>query len=354
MARLSAPGHPGGIDVRVDGVHKRYGAVEALRGVSLAFEAGRLTAILGPSGCGKTTLLRSIAGFVTVDAGAIRFGGDDVTGHPPQRRATAMVFQSYALWPHMTVFDNVAYGLRLRGLPREEIQRRVTTALALVEIGDVVSIARRKPAALSGGQQQRVALARALVVEPRVLLLDEPLSNLDAKIRQRLRAEIRRLQRQVGITTIYVTHDQEEALAIADQVVLMNAGAVVQAGPPEDVYRHPADAFAADFLGVTTRLSGRAETGRLEIAGESLPYAGAVRGPVEVVLRASDLGLAAPGATALTGRVEESLFLGTHYRHYVRIGHALVMIDGLEPVPAGPVGVIIPADALRVFEVARS
>jgi ABC-type Fe3+/spermidine/putrescine transport system ATPase subunit len=355
----SASGRGAGVvDVRVEDLRKRYGPVEALRGVSLAFVAGRLTAILGPSGCGKTTLLRCIAGFVRVDAGRVRFAGEDVTARPPQERATAMVFQSYALWPHMTVFDNVAYGLRLRHLPQEQIRERVLAALALVEIGEVEAVAVRKPGALSGGQQQRVALARALVIEPRVLLLDEPLSNLDAKVRQRLRAEIRRLQRRVGITTIYVTHDQEEALAIADQVVLMNAGAVVQAGPPEDVYRRPADAFAADFLGVTTRLSARAEAGRLEIAGQSLPYAGAVRGPVEVVLRASDLSLAAPGTRAdvpaLAGRVEESLFLGTHYRHYVRVGHVLVMIDGVEPVPAGPVGVIIPADALRIFEVPRS
>jgi putative spermidine/putrescine transport system ATP-binding protein len=346
------------IDVRVEDVRKRYGSVEALRGVSLAFAAGRLTAILGPSGCGKTTLLRSIAGFVRVDAGTIRFAGEDVTARPPQERATAMVFQSYALWPHMTVFDNVAYGLRLRRLPRSEIRERVLASLALVEIGDVESVAQRKPGALSGGQQQRVAVARALVVEPRVLLLDEPLSNLDAKVRQRLRAEIRRLQRRVGITTIYVTHDQEEALAIADQVVVMNAGAVVQAGTPEDVYRRPVDAFAADFLGVTTRLSGRAVAGRLEIAGQSLPYSGTVRGAVEVVLRSSDLRLAAPGMSAdtpeLAGCVEESLFLGTHYRHYVRVGNVLVMIDGVEPVPEGPVRVIIPPDALRVFESARA
>jgi putative spermidine/putrescine transport system ATP-binding protein len=347
----------GGVDVRVEGVRKRYGSVEALRGVSVAFEAGRLTAVLGPSGCGKTTLLRSIAGFVRVDAGGIRFAGEDVTGRPSQQRATAMVFQSYALWPHMTVFDNVAYGLRLRGMPRGEIRDRVLASLALVEIGEVESVAGRKPGALSGGQQQRVALARALVIEPRVLLLDEPLSNLDAKVRQRLRAEVRRLQRRVGITTIYVTHDQEEALAIADQVVLMNAGEVVQAGAPEDVYRRPADAFAADFLGVTTRLPGCAADGRLEIAGQSVPYAGHVRGPVEVVLRASDLRLAAPGPSAgapgLAGHVEESLFLGTHYRHYVRVGDVLVMSDGAHAVPAGPVRVIIPADALRVFERAR-
>jgi ABC-type Fe3+/spermidine/putrescine transport system ATPase subunit len=342
------------VDVRVENVRKRYGSVEALGGVSLAFAAGRLTAILGPSGCGKTTLLRSIAGFVRVDAGIIRFAGEDVTARPPQERATAMVFQSYALWPHMTVFDNVAYGLRLRRRPRNEIRERVLASLALVEIGDVESVAQRKPGALSGGQQQRVALARALVVEPRVLLLDEPLSNLDAKVRQRLRVEIRRLQRQVGITTIYVTHDQEEALAIADQVVLMNAGAVVQAGTPEDVYRRPADAFAADFLGVTTRLPGSAGAERLEIAGQDLPYAGSLRGAVEVVLRSSDLALGTPGAPGLAGHLEESLFLGTHYRHYVRVGNVLVMIDGAEPVPAGPVSVIIPPDALRVFESARS
>jgi iron(III) transport system ATP-binding protein len=342
------------IDVAVESLRKRYGPVEALRGVSLTFAAGRLTAILGPSGCGKTTLLRSIAGFVRVDAGAIRFAGEDVTARPPQERGTAMVFQNYALWPHMTVFDNVAYGLRLQRLEREAIAERVHRALALVEIGEVAAIARRKPGALSGGQQQRVALARAIVVEPRVLLLDEPLSNLDAKVRQRLRAEVRRLQRRVGITTVYVTHDQEEALAIADQVVLMNAGAVVQAGTPEDVYRRPTEAFAADFLGVTTRLPARAEAGRLEIAGQSLPYDGALRGPVDVIFRSSDLTLTErsagpPAPGILAGEVEERLFLGTHYRHYVRVGHMIVMVDGAEPVPEGPVSVIIPPDALRVF-----
>ena len=299
------------IDVAVESVRKRYGAVEALRGVSLTFAAGRLTAILGPSGCGKTTLLRAIAGFVRVDAGAIRFAGEEVTARPPQERGTAMVFQSYALWPHMTVFDNVAYGLRLQRVPRGTIAERVRAALALVEIGDVEAVAKRKPAALSGGQQQRVALARAIVVEPRVLLLDEPLSNLDAKVRQRLRAEVRRLQRRVSITTIYVTHDQEEALAIADQVVVMNAGAVVQTGTPEDVYRRPADAFAADFLGVTTRLPARAETGRLEIAGQALPYDGPLRGAVEVILRSSDLTLAERSAggrgAAVAGGLPEPL-----------------------------------------------
>ncbi len=212
------------VRVSVEGLDKRYGRVEALRAVSVDFDAGKLTAILGPSGCGKTTLLRALAGFLAVDGGTIRFDAEVVTTLPPQARGTAMVFQSYALWPHMTVFDNVAYGLRMKRVAADAIRTRVRDALALVEIGDVDEMARRRPAALSGGQQQRVALARALVVEPRVLLLDEPLSNLDAKVRQRLRVEVRRLQRRVGITAIHVTHDQEEALAIADRVVLMDAG----------------------------------------------------------------------------------------------------------------------------------
>jgi ABC-type Fe3+/spermidine/putrescine transport system ATPase subunit len=342
------------VRVSVEAVGKRYGLVEALRSVSLAFDPGRLTAILGPSGCGKTTLLRSIAGFVSVDGGAIRFDGVDVTALPPQQRGTAMVFQSYALWPHMTVFDNVAYGLRLKRVPAPEITRRVREALALVEIGDVEATARRKPAALSGGQQQRVALARAIVVEPRVLLLDEPLSNLDAKIRQRLRVEVRRLQRRVGITTIYVTHDQEEALAIADRVVLMNRGVVAQAGTPEQVYLEPATEFVADFLGVGNRLEARAESGALHLEGQRLPYGGAARGPVLVILRSSDLGLAgaAGGAPALAGTLEESLFLGAYYRHYVRVGAAVLMVDGPAPAPPGPVTITVPPDRVRVYPAA--
>jgi putative spermidine/putrescine transport system ATP-binding protein len=345
--------------VSVESVTKRYGAVEALRSVSLDFTAGRLTAILGPSGCGKTTLLRSIAGFVSVDGGAIRFDGADVTPLPPQRRGTAMVFQSYALWPHMTVFDNVAYGLRLRRVPAPEIDRRVREALALVEIGDVDATARRKPTALSGGQQQRVALARAIVVEPRVLLLDEPLSNLDAKIRQRLRVEVRRLQRRVGTTTIYVTHDQEEALAIADRVVLMNRGAVVQVGTPEEVYLTPATEFVADFLGVGNRVEGRAEAGAVHVEGQRLPYGGPARGAVLVILRSSDLRLAPSAGAAdrpveprLAGRLEESLFLGAYYRHYVRVGAAVLMVDGPAPAAPGPVTITVPPDRVRVYPAA--
>jgi ABC-type Fe3+/spermidine/putrescine transport system ATPase subunit len=342
------------VRVSVEAVSKRYGHVEALRDVSLDFAAGKLTAILGPSGCGKTTLLRAIAGFVTVDGGAVRFDGDAVTSLPPQQRGTAMVFQSYALWPHMTVFDNVAYGLRLKRVPAEAVRARVRAALELVAIGAVDDVARRKPGALSGGQQQRVALARALVVEPRVLLLDEPLSNLDAKVRQRLRVEVRRLQKRVGITAIYVTHDQEEALAIADRVVLMNAGRVIQSGTPEDVYLDPASEFAADFLGVGNSLEARAEAGVLQLAGQRLAYAGPVRGRAVVVLRSSDLALA-PGAAAgarLSGTLEESLFLGAYYRHYVRVGDAVLMVDGPVPAVPGPVTVSVPPERTRVFPAA--
>ena len=287
-----------GIEVRVEALVKRYGRVPALDGVSLVFPAGGLTAILGPSGCGKTTLLRSIAGFVAVDGGRIHFGGDDVTGLEPQARGTAMVFQNYALWPHMTVFDNVAYGLRLRKLPTAEIRQRVERVLNLVEIGQLAGVMDRKPGQLSGGQQQRVALARALVVEPRVLLMDEPLSNLDAKVRQRLRVEVRRLQRAVGITAIYVTHDQEEALAIADTVVLMNAGRIVQAGSPQEIYFQPGSAFAAEFLGVSNQLRATAEPGVLSVEGQRLPYAGTVRGAGTVIFKATDAALLAGGTPA--------------------------------------------------------
>jgi ABC-type Fe3+/spermidine/putrescine transport system ATPase subunit len=341
------------IPVGIEAVAKRFGRVEALRGVSLELGAGKLTAILGPSGCGKTTLLRSIAGFVTVDEGRILFGRDDVTALPPQARGTAMVFQNYALWPHMSVFDNVAYGLRRKRLPWADVLARTMAALDLVEIGDAAGIAQRKPTELSGGQQQRVALARALVVEPRVLLLDEPLSNLDAKVRQRLRVEIRRLQRRIGTTMIYVTHDQEEALAIADRVVLMNAGEVVQEGAPEEIYLEPASAFAADFLGVSNRLDAVAEAGRLRVGDQVLEYSGPLTGPVLVIARSADLSLdtaAGPGAVAtLRGVLEESLFLGAHYRHYVRVGPVVLLVDGPAPAKPGAVEVKIPAGRLRVF-----
>ena len=343
------------VEVRVERVRKTYGKVEALKGVSLIFRSGALTAILGPSGCGKTTLLRSIAGFIEVDSGRILFGSEEVTGLPPQRRGTAMVFQNYALWPHMTIFQNVAYGLRLQKVPAGEIQRRVRKVLELVEIGNLADVESRKPSALSGGQQQRVALARALVVEPKVLLMDEPLSNLDAKVRQRLRAELRRLQRQVGITAIYVTHDQEEALALADTVVLMDQGTIVQTGTPQEIYLRPSTAFAAEFLGVSNQLEGVAADGKLTVAGQSVSYTGPVRGKATVIFRASDIQMEEPSlppreaAVALTGVLEESLFLGAHYRHYIRLGDIVVMADSPDLRPVGPVRLVLPIEKVQVY-----
>jgi iron(III) transport system ATP-binding protein len=240
--------------ITLTGLTKRFAAAPpAVDAVSLSIEPGELYFLLGPSGCGKTTLLRMIAGFIEPTAGTIRFGQRDVTRLPPNKRNTGMVFQSYALWPHMTVEANVAFGLSVRKVPSGERQRRVAEALALVRMGEYAA---RRPNQLSGGQQQRVALARALVIRPDVLLLDEPLSNLDAKLRLELRSEIRRICKEVGATTVYVTHDQKEALSMADRVAIMRAGKVVQLGTPSDLYRRPASCFVAEFLGETNFIDG--------------------------------------------------------------------------------------------------
>jgi len=341
------------VQVRVVNVYKKYGKIEALKDVSLEFSSGDMTAILGPSGCGKTTLLRSIAGFIRVDMGQILFDGEDVTQLPPQKRGTAMVFQNYALWPHMTIFENVAYGLRLQKVAAVEIRRRVHEVLEIVEIANLSEVETRRPGALSGGQQQRVALARALVVNPRVLLMDEPLSNLDAKVRQRLRAELRRLQKQVGITAIYVTHDQEEALALADTVVLMNQGQIIQTGTPQAVYLQPATAFAAEFLGVSNQLEGEAEDGTLRIGVQSVPYDAKIRGRVTVIFRAGRIedaqGQVIPGQISLSGTLEESLFLGSYYRHYIRMGEAVVMVDSAETRLPGSVRLVLAPDRVQVY-----
>ncbi len=240
--------------IRLENISKRFGQTVALDSVSLEIRDGELFAVLGPSGCGKTTLLRVIAGFEAPDEGHVYFDDEDVTHVPPDRRGAVMVFQNWALWPHMTVFDNVAYGLRVRRLPASEIRERVMKVLDMLGLRGLEN---RYPHQLSGGQQQRVALARALVVEPRVLLLDEPLSNLDARLRLRLRGEIRRLQKELGVTTVYVTHDQEEALAVADRIAVMRRGRVVEVGEPREIYWSPRSPFTAFFIGKTSVAYGR-------------------------------------------------------------------------------------------------
>jgi iron(III) transport system ATP-binding protein len=240
-------------EVRLDGVSKRYGNQWAVYRVNLHIEQGAFFTFLGPSGCGKTTLLRMIAGFVTPDEGIVYLDAEPVNTIPPWKRNVGMVFQSYALWPHMNVFDNVAFGLRERKANRREIERKVAAALKQVELEGTEH---RRPSQLSGGQQQRVALARTLVIQPRVLLLDEPLSNLDAKLRVEMRLELLKLQRDLGLTTIYVTHDQEEALAMSTRIAVMKDGKVVQQGNPREVYERPGDEFVATFVGQANLFSG--------------------------------------------------------------------------------------------------
>ena len=241
------------VAVRIENVSKAFGPTRAVDRVTLTIEPGELFFLLGPSGCGKTTLLRCIAGFCEPDSGVIRLGDRDITRVPPHQRDAGMVFQSYALWPHMSVAENVAFGLEMRRLPKSEIAARVAEVLAMVKMTDRAS---RKPNELSGGQQQRVALARALVIHPQCLLLDEPLSNLDAKLRLEMRAEIRRICKEAGLTAIYVTHDQKEALSIADRLAILDSGQIQQIGAPQEVYRHPRTAFVAGFIGETNLLSG--------------------------------------------------------------------------------------------------
>ncbi|HDZ35740.1 MAG TPA: ABC transporter ATP-binding protein [Thermococcus sp.] len=236
------------VDVKLENIVKTFGETVALKGIDLHIKAGELFTLLGPSGCGKSTTLRIIAGLDFPDSGTIYFGDQEVTYLPSSKRGAVLVFQNYALWPHMTVFDNVAYGLKLRKLPKDEIKKKVEWALELIKLE---GFADRYPTQLSGGQQQRVAIARALVVEPKVLLLDEPLSNLDAKLRLEMRSEIRRIQRELGITVIYVTHDQEEAMAISDRIAVMNVGTVEQVGTPKEIYETPKTEFVASFMGKT-------------------------------------------------------------------------------------------------------
>ncbi len=301
------------LSVTLREVRKNYGAVAAVDGVSLEIAQGEFFFLLGPSGCGKTTLLRMIAGFVEPDGGEIRFGDKLMNDVPPHRRNTGMVFQNYALWPHMSVSENVAYGLELRKLPAAERKRKVGEALELVQM---TGLEARRPNELSGGQQQRVALARALVIQPDVLLLDEPLSNLDAKLRLEMRQELRRIHEQTKVTTIYVTHDQKEALSLAQRVAVMKGGRVQQVGTPRDVYIRPANPFVMEFIGQANLLRGRAEPLSATEVTVDTPFGriralSTLRGEVTCCIRpeAIVLGTAA-SVNCLTGRVKEVTYLG--------------------------------------------
>jgi spermidine/putrescine ABC transporter ATP-binding subunit len=329
-------------------LHKHFGAVAAVDGVSLEVRDGEFFSLLGPSGCGKTTLLRTIAGILQPDSGTIRLGGRDVTAVPIYARNMALVFQSYALFPHLTVFENVAFGLRMRKEKEAALRKRVEAALDLVRLG---GLGGRYPAQISGGQQQRVALARALVVHPDLLLLDEPLSNLDARLREEMRAEIRQIQRKIGITTILVTHDIHEAFALSDRVAVLNGGRIEQVGTPSEIYQTPKTRFVAEFAGQANHFEGQVaalDGGRALVeTSDGVSFWIAVNGRamqqgerVRVMLRPERVRFQpAPGANRFNARVEEATYLGGVTGYRLRVGTVVLVAESQNTgAPAFAVG----------------
>ena len=330
------------ISIRVEQLTKRFGAVTALQHLDLTIEPGELFFLLGPSGCGKTTLLRSLAGFYIPEEGRILFGQEDVTRLAPHRRNTGMMFQSYALWPHMSVAENVAFGLEERKVPKPELRRRVQEALESVRMG---AYADRRPNQLSGGQQQRVALARALVIRPRCLLLDEPLSNLDAKLRLEMRTEIRRVCKEFKLTTVYVTHDQKEALSVSDRMAILDRGRILQVGSPREVYRRPNSKLVADFIGETDFIEGTllsVEAGRALVdtsigrfegvigSTQAAPSAGA-QVTLSVRPECWVLSREAPVRNGVRGRIGEAVYLGELAQYDLITGGRELKILELNP-----------------------
>ena len=314
--------------VNIQNVTKAFGDNVVLREFNATFRDGEFITLLGPSGCGKTTMLRIIAGFEKPTQGEVYIDGTLVSGGktfvPPEKRGIGMVFQSYAVWPHMNVFDNVAYPLTIRHVSKAEIKTSVERVLGIVHL---TQYAERFPNQLSGGQQQRVALARALVAEPKLLLLDEPLSNLDAKLRESMRFEIKEIQRKLGITVVYVTHDQTEAMAMSDRIFLINRGDIQQCGTPQEIYNSPVNQFVADFLGNVDFFKGEARDGRIifpAMDGQSIPYDGPRTGKIDVAIRPENLFFAEDGI--LHGVLETQYYLGDVDDCRVRVGETLVRV----------------------------
>jgi putative spermidine/putrescine transport system ATP-binding protein len=345
--------------LEVRDVEVSYGDTLVLKRVSLAVAAGEFVALLGPSGCGKTTLLRAISGFVQVNSGKIAVAGRDITHEPPDKRGMAMVFQSYALWPHMTTAQNLGYGLKLRKVARPEIARRVAEILAMLKLE---GFGERNVTQLSGGQRQRVALGRALAVSPELLLLDEPLSNLDARIREDVRHEIKALQAKLGITTIHVTHDREEAMVMADRLAILDAGRIAQLGTPEEVYNRPNSPFIAAFMGAgnVLELETKPTDGgvRIEAGAHNdsvLIRGGAAAGPVVAHFRseAARLGpvdAADPERLLLRGRIVQASYPGGFYRYAVAVGQNQFMVDDPRRLAVGEnVGIGLPVSSLHIF-----
>jgi spermidine/putrescine transport system ATP-binding protein len=346
--------------IRLERVSKRFESVTAVDDVSLDVESGEFFSLLGPSGCGKTTSLRMIAGFERPDTGRIVIGDTDVTQTPPHRRPVNTVFQSYALFPHLTVEQNVGFGLRFKDVSKDEGRRRVAEVLELVRLGE---LGRRRPHQLSGGQQQRVALARALVLSPSVLLLDEPLGALDAKLRRELQVELKSIQREIGITFLYVTHDQEEALTMSDRLAVMSRGRVEQLGTPREVYEHPETTFVADFLGVPNLMRARIlGDGRVDVGGTMLRATSAdpkATGVVRLTIRPERVRIEPPatgGENRVPATIDRFVYLGSTTQVFVALSsgdrvQALVANSGdVEEYDVGAaVTAHLPADALRIL-----
>ena len=327
-----------GASILIDNVTKAYGNNVVIRGLSAEIRPGEFFTLLGPSGCGKTTLLRMIIGFNSIEAGNIQVNGKVVNAIPTNRRNMGMVFQNYAVFPHMNVRDNVAYGLKNRRVPKAERYKKVDEILKLVKIDQYAD---RMPAQLSGGQQQRVALARAIVIEPEVLLMDEPLSNLDAKLRVEMRNVIKRIQRQVGITTVYVTHDQEEALAISDRIAVMNGGVIQQIGTPKHIYQRPANEFVSGFIGLSNFLDASCQNGVLDFGcGYCVPMTTlreGAGGAVRVAVRPEEFLIGKKGESGIPVTVVSSVFLGMALHYFVSAA------DGTE------LEVVVPSDLSEII-----
>jgi len=338
-------------------VTKRYGDVVAVRDVSFTIDAGTLVTLLGPSGCGKTTILRMIAGLEQPTEGHIRIGGDDVTDRSASERDVSMVFQSYALFPHMSVLENVRYGLDVSGMPKSDAAARARAALATVGLS---ALDARLPSELSGGQQQRVAVARALVLEPSVLLFDEPLSNLDARLRRQMREEIRELQQRLGLTVVYVTHDQSEAMAVSDRIIVMNRAVIAQQGAPRELYERPQDSFVAGFMGDANRVRGRLRrrddvTGDVELGPVTLalPHRGLPDGEIEVAIRPEAIEMAPAGSPGIPGEVRKAAYLGQlmEYTLATPIGDLFVISTAVDRplAPGQPLSVALASHGVVVI-----